>query len=279
MSSHRAERRHLLGLLAFGAVGLARAQAPESKQLVVGVEATLLASGLAPRLAEALARDTGLSIEWRPGPSGLVLPLLERGDLDAALTHEPEIEAALAGKGLIHDRRAVAATDLVLVGPAPKRASKKAPASGDPAGVAGAPDGVEALRRIAAAGERGDAVYAASGEPGSTRHLEQALWRAAGPRPVGAWLRTAGAGPDAALVLARELQAYALVERGLWLAHGSGSGLAVLFEGDPRLAATYHVMRPLRSSHPAGKLLAAWLGGPNGRRVVGRFGRGYRVPA
>lgn len=273
------DRRRLLGLLAFGAAGWATAQEPGSKHLVVGVEATLFAAGLAGRLAEVLARDTGLAIEWRPAPSGLVLPQLERGDLDAALTHEPEVEAALGRKNLIHDRRAVAATEMVLVGPAPRRASKKAPASGDPAGVAGAADGAEALRRIAAAGERGEALYVACGEPSGTRHLEQALWRAVGPLPVGAWLRTAAPGPDAALALARELQAYAIIERGLWTARGEGSGLAVLVDGDARLAATYHVMRPLRSNHPAGKLLAGWLAGPNGRRVVGRFGRGYRVPA
>lgn len=179
----RPDRRRLLALLALGAVGSARGQ-PASKRLVVGVEATLQASGLAARLAEAIGRDTGVSIDWRPGPSGLLLPQLERGELDAALTHEPEVEAALLRQNLIHDRRAVVATDIVLVGPAPKRATRKQPASGDPAGVAGAADGAEALRRIAAAGERGEAVYVASGEPSGTRHVEQALWKAAGPLPV-----------------------------------------------------------------------------------------------
>ena len=90
-------------------------------------------------------------------------------------------------------------------------------------------------------------------------------------------LRSAAAGPGAALALAREQRAYALVERGLWAAQGAGSGLAVLVEGDPRLALTYHVMRAFRAEHPAGKLLTGWLGGPNGRRVVTAFGHGYRA--
>lgn len=269
-------RRRLLGLLAFSTAGLAAAQEPASKRLVVGVEATLQASGLADRLATAIGRDTGLAIDWRPGPSGLLLPQLERGELDAALTHEPELEAALLRQNLIHDRRPVAVTELVLVGPAPKRATKKQPASGDPAGVTGSVDGAEALRRIATAGERGEALYIACGEPSGTRHVEQALWKAAGPLPVGAWLRTAGSGPGAVLALAREQAAYALVERGLWLAQGAGSGLAVLVDGGPQLAVNYHVMRAFRVNHPAGKLLAAWLGGPNGRRAVAGYGRGYR---
>lgn len=272
-------RRRLLALAAAGWGFGAGAQQPASKRLVVGVEATLQASGLAARLAEAIGRDTGLTIDWRPGASGVLLPQLERGELDAALTHEPEVEAALLRQNLIHDRRPVAATELVLVGPAPKRATKKQPASGDPAGIAGGRDGAEALRRIVAAGERGEALYVASGEPSGTRHVEQALWKAIGPQPVGAWLRSAGSGPGAVLALAREQQAYALVERGLWAAQGAGSGLAVLVEGDARLAATYHVMRAFRVNHPAGKLLVGWLAGPNGQRVVAGYGQGYRRAA
>ncbi len=273
----RLDRRRLLALLAAGWSAQTPAQQPASKRLLVGVEATLQATGLAARLAEAIGRDTGLAIDWRPGASGLLLTQLERGELDAALTHEPELEAALLRQNLIHDRRPVAATALVLVGPAPKRATKKQPASGDPAGVAGSGDAAEALRRIAGAGERGEALYVACGEPSGTRHVEQGLWKAAGPLPVGPWLRTAGPGPGAVLALAREQAAYALVERGLWSAQGAGSGLAVLVEGDPQLAVTYHVMRAFRAHHPAGKLLGAWLGGPNGRRVVAAFGRGYRA--
>lgn len=274
-----AARRRLLALLAASAAGPTRSQQPVSRRPTVGVEATLQTSGLAARLAEALRRDTGLSIDWRPGPSGLLLPQLERGELDAALAHEPGLEAALVQQNLVHDRRPVAATDLVLVGPAPHRATKKLPASGDPAGVAGSRDGAEALRRIAAAGARGEASFVSFGEPSGSRYLEQLLWKAAGPQPIGPWLRTAGPGPEAVLALARELQAYALVERGLWLARGAGSGLAVLAEGDDRLVVSYHVMLSFRVNHPAGKLMVNWLAGRNGQRVVSAYRRGYRAVA
>lgn len=273
----RVDRRHLLALLAAGLGGTAGAQAPASKRLLVGVEGTLQASGLAARLAEAIGRDTGLRLDWRAGPSDALLPQLERGELDAALTCAPGLEAELLRQNLIHDRRPIATTDLVLVGPALQRATKQRPAAGDPAGLAGGRDAAEALRRIAAVGARGQALYIACGEASGTRHVERALWQAAGLLPGGAWLRSAAAGPGAALALAREQRAYALVERGLWAAQGAGSGLAVLVEGDPRLALTYHVMRAFRAEHPAGKLLTGWLGGPNGRRVVTAFGHGYRA--
>lgn len=273
---HGLARRHALAVLA-ALAGPAWAQpGPAERRLRVGVEAALQASGLAQRLASAFGRDTGLAIAWQAGPSGDVLGALERGELDAALTQAPALELALQSQALIHDRRPVARSELVLVGPARRPATRKQPASGDPAGATGSRDAVEALGRIAAAGQRGEAGYVACGEPTGAQAIEQALWRAVGPQPVGPWLRSAGPGPTAVLELARETAGYALVERGVWSAQAQTGGLAVLLEGDPQLAALYQVMRSSRTRHPAGALLVNWFGGSNGQRVVAGFGRGYR---
>ena len=274
-------RRDWLALQLISVTGLASAQPSPGevrtaqRVLQVGIEGALVASGLAARLREALKRDTGLLLQWIEGASGTLLPVLERGELDVALTNSPDTESALERKGLVHDRRRVALTDHVLVGPAPVRATKKTPASGDPAGVAGASDIGAALARIAAVGGSGEAAFVATSEPSGTRALEQAAWKLAGPLPLGAWLRTAGPGPLAALQMARASGAYVLVERGVWLANGGG-GLALLAEDPAHLATPYHVMRPFRSQHPAAKLAVAWLAGPNGQRAVAGFGRGYR---
>ena len=260
----------------------AGAQRPTANRLAVGVEAALLASGLADRLGAALARDTGLVIDWQGGPSGALLPTLERGELAAALVFEPQLERALLAQNLVHDRRPVARTELVLIGPPPRRVGRRStggPAAGDPAGVVAGPrhDVQSALERIAAAGARGDARFVASGEPSAIRALEREAWRPLAPPAVAPWWRTAGPGPAAALELARASGAYALVERGVWQALGAaGSGLAVLVDGDPRVAFDYHVMRAFRAPHPAGRLMVSWLAGPAGQQVVAAFGRGYR---
>jgi len=254
---------------------LARSAKPTGR-IVVGCEANLQDSGFIASITQAMARDTGLAVDWRPGPSGALLPALERGELHAALTGAPDTEALLERQGLVHDRRVVALTDHVLVGPAPRKATKKQPASGDPAGVAGGRDIAAALARVAAAGGQQQALYFAHADAGASRIVEQSAWTAAGPQPIGEWLRTAASGPQSALREAAAANGYALVERGIWLAHGKGSGLAVLVEGDPRLATTYRVMRSFRVSHPAGKLFASWLSGPVAGQAIDGFGRGYR---
>jgi tungstate transport system substrate-binding protein len=253
--------------------------------LLVGVEAALMASGLAPRLREAVARDTGIAIQLTAGASGDLLPRLERGDLDVAITQAPDAELSLDRQGLIHDRQLIAIGEYVLAGPAawarpPKPAKPvkgkpvEPPPPGDPAGIRGLNDAAAALTRIAEAGARGECSFIATGEASGTRYAEAALWKAAGPKPFGPWLRTAGPGPRAALDLARETGAYVLVERGLLAA--VGTGMAALVSGDARMAAEYRAMRSFRVNHPAGKLFIGWLAGPNGRAVVGRYGH-YRA--
>ncbi|MBA2673959.1 MULTISPECIES: substrate-binding domain-containing protein [Burkholderiales] len=272
------QRRHLAGVLAVWALP-AWAQRPASKRLHVAVEGALLSSGLAHHLQQAIGRDTGLAIEWRPGPGGALLPLLERGEVDAALTQSPEHELALERRNLLHDRRPVARSEVVLVGPAPRRTGRKQVADGDPAGIAGGRDALAALQRVAQAGASGTAGFVAHGEPSGTREVEQALWKTLGPQPLGPWLRTAAAGPTAVLDLAQQTQSYALIERGVWQARGAKSGLAIMVAGDARLAATYHIMRSFRVNPPGGKLLVNWLAGPSGQGAVRSFGRGYRPAA
>lgn len=275
----RLSRRRLLVLAASaGLPASAFAQGAAARRLTVGVETSLHLSGLATALSAALARDTGLAIAWQPGPSGLLLPQLERGEIDAALSLAPDLEASLLRQNLIHDRRPIAETALLLVGPAPRKATRKEPAVPDPAGIAGETDIARALAGIAAAGQRGEAVYVAPSEPSGVRLLEQALWKAAGPQPIGPWLRSHGDGPAALLAAAAQAGGYALVERGAWaVLGGRHPALTALVADDPRQRSTCHIMRSFRVNPPAGKLAVAWLAGPRGRRVVAGFGRGYRA--
>lgn len=266
-------RRHLLLGTAASVAAPAWAQQRRSLKdpLRLGADPALIDSGLAPALQRAFGRDTGVAVQIAPGPALPTLEALERGELDAALTNAPEAEARLEKKGLAHDRRAVAQGGFIIVGPAPT------PKRFDPAGIARMADALEALTRIAdAALGAPDAVrFLTAGDGSGTHAAEQALWRAAGVAPSAPWYANAAAGGPL-LAQARQIGAYALVDRGVWSAQG-GKPLAVLVEGDARLSVPVHVMRSFRVNHPAAKIFVNWIAGPKGRGVVAGL-RGYRVP-
>lgn len=252
---------------------LARAQQRQSlsNPLRLGVDFALAESGLAKSLQRAFGRDTGIAVHLVPGPALALLDALERGELDAALSNAPEAETRLDKQGLVHDRRVVASSAMIVVGPAPKGKTT------DPAGIAGGRDVAQALQRIsaAAAATPGTLMFLSAADGSGTHAAEQALWRAAKVAPAAPWYMAAAAGGKL-IAQARACGAYALVERGSWAAQG-GAPLALLVEGDPLLDVPVHVMRSFRVNHPASKMFAVWINGPKGARTVAAQ-RGYRAP-
>lgn len=249
----------------------ARAQQRRSltDPLRLGADLALFDAGLARALQQAFGRDTGVAMQIERRPALPLLEALERGELDAALCNAPEAESRLDAQGLVHDRRPVAQGDFVIVGPAPRGKSP------DPAGLAGGRDVAAALVRLrdAALAAPGTLRFLSANDGSGTHAAEQALWRTAGVAPLAPWYAVAD--PKRSLAAqARAQNAYALVERAVWLAQG-GPPLALLVEGDVRMAEGVHVMRSFRANHPAGKMFVAWIAGARGRRVVAAQ-RGYR---
>jgi tungstate transport system substrate-binding protein len=239
--------------------------------LRLGADRALVESGLARSLQQAFGADTGIAVKVVSGPALAVLDAVRDGEVDAALTNAPEAEAGLDQQGLVHDRRAIAGGEFVVVGPLPRvRGKGKLPPPGN--------SGVDVLARVqelaAAAAE--PILFLSAGDGSGTHVVEQALWRAAHIDPAAPWYATADTkSPFAAQVRTRG--AYAVVERGAWLAQG-GPAQAILVESDPMLVESVHAMRAFRITHPAGKIFIAWIAGGRGRAVVAAH-HGYRLPA
>jgi tungstate transport system substrate-binding protein len=222
----------------------------------LGVDVALADCGLARALAGAFGRHTGLPVLPVPAPTSAMLAALEHGEIDAGLGLAPEAERRLEQQGLVHDRRAVARTSFVLVGPAARGAL--------PAAVQAAPDAAQALARIAAA----QLPFLGRSDGSGAHWLEQSLWRAAAVAPAAPWLRALGPGADP-LEAARQQSACVLVERPRWLA-ARRSGLVALAERDARLSVPVHVMRPFRADHPSASLFVRWLTAGAGQAVAAR---------
>jgi tungstate transport system substrate-binding protein len=236
----------------------------------LGVDLSLMDSGLAKALQAAFARDTGVAVALMPDPAIDALAALERGERDAALTNAPAAEAGLEKQGLVHNRRLVARSHVVLVGPA---AWRKTLDAGN--------DILLALTRIVAR----DLPFLSAIYGSGVHQAELELWKKAVTIPKGDRYvpsKIPGASPLGLLEQAQALQACVLLDRGVWLRSGGsgkgrGNGYAVLCEGDALLQLPVHVMRGFRSSHPATKLWANWISGPHGQSVLTSLGA-YQAP-
>ncbi|HWQ39711.1 MAG TPA: substrate-binding domain-containing protein [Burkholderiales bacterium] len=194
--------------------------------------------------------------------TGKALKVGENGDVDALLVHSRPDEERFVAEGYGVNRREVMYNDFVLVGP-----------DSDPARVRGLRDVLEALRRIA----QTKSLFVSRGDDSGTHKMELGCWRALGIDPQSnPSYRSAGLGMGEVLMIASELQAYALADRATDAAMRGKTALSVLVEGDPKLFNRYGIIAVNPAKHPgvnyAGAIaLIDWITSEQGQRAIADF--------
>ena len=183
--------------------------------------------------------------------SGRAIEMLAAGQADVVISHAPEREAEALRQHRSWTYRKILYTAFLLVGPGE-----------DPARVRGSDSADTAKRRISVS----SSVLLSRGDESGTHAREEQLWRAAGARPAASRLVVAGAGMGQTLRIASSTGAYTLTDRGTFETLKASLTLSVVFEGDPGLLNTYAVIAA--GGRGGGEAFAAWLGGPDGRRVL-----------
>ncbi|MET0850180.1 MAG: substrate-binding domain-containing protein [Candidatus Rokuibacteriota bacterium] len=265
-ASTRATRRAALGLLAVLAVlglgwGGARAQAPPSQIVILSTTTSTQDSGLLDVLVPMFEKKTSMTVKTISVGTGQALALAARGEADVTLAHAPTVEKKYVEDGKMRNRRLVMYNDFVVIGP-----------EDDPAKVKGV-KADEAMRRIAGAQSR----FVSRGDKSGTHVLEQALWKAAGVEPKGAWYIESGQGMGQTLGIANDRRAYTLTDRGTWLAFQRRITLPILVEGDRPLLNIYSVMEVNPANGPrvnpaGGKAFADFMLLPEVQGVIKTFG-------
>lgn len=236
---------------------------PTEPDLILFSTTTTRDSGVLEALEADFERRTGYDLTAVVAGSGEVLELARRGEGDVLLTHSPAAEEEFMAQGHGVRRELVMHNDFVLVGPA-----------GDPGRIAGlaAP---EALRVIAAA----QAPFVSRGDGSGTHVKELGLWAEAGTDPGGKpWYTETGSGQGQTLNVAAERDAYALADRGTYLALEANLGLEILVErGSTTLLNLYHVITvdPSTSSKinaEGADAFADYVTSPAGQEVIASVG-------
>ena len=221
-------------------------------------------SGLFDHVLPLFEGRTGIAVRVVAVGTGQALRLARSGDADVLFVHHRPSEECFVAEGFGAERFDVMYNDFVVVGPA-----------ADPAGVRGLTNAAAALQKIA----RARAVFASRGDDSGTHKKERALWRAAGVDAAaasGTWYRETGSGMGATLNTAAAIGAYALADRGTWLAFKNKAGLQVLVEGDARLFNPYGVIlvNPAKFPHVKardGQAFIDWLTSKEGQAAIASF--------
>jgi tungstate transport system substrate-binding protein len=221
-------------------------------------------SGLFEHILPIFTKKTGIEVRVVAVGTGQALKNAEKGDGDVVLVHSQPDEEKFVADGWGVKRYPVMYNDFIIVGPA-----------ADPAKISGLKQAAEALKKIAAA----QAPFASRADDSGTHKAELKLWLEAGvnPKPSsGSWYLETGSGMGATLNTAVGKRAYALTDRGTWLAFANKDDFKILVEGDDKLFNQYGVILVNPAKHPnvkakEGQAFIDWLTGPEGQAAIADY--------
>ncbi|MBL4744102.1 MAG: substrate-binding domain-containing protein [Cycloclasticus sp.] len=218
-------------------------------------------SGLLAVLLPAFTKQTGIQVDVIAVGTGKALQIARHGDADVVMVHARQAEDVFIAEGYGVNRRDTMENDFVLVGP-----------SSDPAKIKGKNSTVDALKKIA----QYEASFVSRGDNSGTHKKEMFLWKSARIEPAGAWHKEAGQGMGKVLLMANELNAYTLTDRGTWLAYKDKLSLQILNDGGVLLKNPYGIIAVNPALHQdiqylKAMSLIAWLTSPTGQAMINGF--------
>lgn len=214
--------------LALGTLAPAVHAQPANPELILATTTSTQDSGLLDVLVPMFEQQSGYRVKTISVGTGQALALGERGEADVLLVHAPPSEKTWMAAGHGIERRLVMYNDFVVLGP-----------SDDPAGVAGATSGVEAMQKIAA----NAAPFISRGDNSGTNQFELGIWKSAGIDPKGQpWYQEAGQGMGQTLTISSQKAAYTIADRGTYLAQQASLDLTIQAQGYQNFLNVYHVM-------------------------------------
>jgi tungstate transport system substrate-binding protein len=266
MSRGLARRHYLkLAVLSLLVLGLAPlALRADDNFIIVQSTTSTQNSGLFEHILPLFTKKTGIEVRVVAVGTGQALKNAENGDGDVVLVHSQPDEEKFVADGWGVKRYPVMYNDFIIVGPA-----------ADPAKIAGLKQAPEALKKIAEA----KVPFASRADDSGTHKAELKLWEEAGVDPKassGSWYLETGSGMGATLNMAVGKQAYALTDRGTWLAFANKDDFKILVEGDDKLFNQYGVILVNPAKHPnvkvkEGQAFIDWLVSSEGQAAIASY--------
>jgi len=251
----------LLSLL-FSLFIMANETVAQQNVIILATTTSVENSGLLSHILPLFEKKTGIKVKVIARGTGAAIEMGKRGDADVVFVHAKELELEAVKQGYFVNRHDVCYNDFIIIGP-----------KNDPAKIKKAKDTVDAFKRIALS----QSFFISRGDKSGTHMKELSLWQRAKIEPKGQkWYLEAGQGMEKTLRIANEKQAYAITDRGTWLAIKDRLDLTILFQGDPVLFNQYGVMAVNPQKHKHVKYKEAmefvnWIISKEGQNAIASF--------
>ncbi|HEX5538643.1 MAG TPA: substrate-binding domain-containing protein [Methylophilaceae bacterium] len=257
--------KHRFAALLLALLAISPAMAANANVLRLATTTSTENSGLLDYLLPKFEQSCACQVHVIAVGTGKALKLGEDGNVDVVLVHARPAEDAFIAAGHGIDRHDVMYNDFVLIGP-----------PDDPATIKGASNAVSAMQKIA----NSHAKFISRGDDSGTDKMEKNYWSQAGIKPdddnTPRWYYSAGQGMGEVLMMAAEMHAYTLTDRGTYLSYRDKLGLPILLEGDPSMFNPYGIIAVNPKKYPeinyrGATALINWITSEAGQQLIASY--------
>jgi len=203
--------------------------------IVLATTTSTYDSGLLDYLMPEFQSRYGVSVHIISVGTGQAIAIAKNGSADLVLVHSKKYELDFVSSTYGIHRVGVMYNDFIIIGP-----------TSDPAGINGLTNATEAFRRIAEAGDAGNAQFVSRADKSGTNTFELGIWSKLGITPSNktqTWYLEAGASMGTVLRMTNEKKAYTLSDRATWISYRSQlTNLAILVQNEKTLLNPYAVI-------------------------------------
>ncbi len=205
----------------------------------LGATSTLEDSGLLQEIVNAFNNAHNMQLKPVVAGSGQLFTLIRRGEIDVAISHEPDGEKQLLNAGLIQQRIPLFYNHFVIIGP-----------KTDPANIATLSQARMALQQI----QQKKQLFISRGDQSGTHKMELSL----SDHSHNDFIIETGSGMGATLAVTLNRNAYNLSDKANWLHFGNKQQHTILWEDPETLFNPYNVLT-IDSDNPLAKRFQQWL--------------------
>ena len=238
-----------------------------NESLFIATTTTVRDSGLLDVLTEDYEGSHDVELKVIVVGTGKALQLGRDGEVDVVLTHAQDLEDIFVEEGYADARYDVMYNDFLLVGPVT-----------DPLGIGSVAreNHEEAIHEIMTRIKDQNYPFVSRGDMSGTHHVEIGLWTLSGMEPGGYEnYYPAGKGMGDVLIMAEELMAYTLVDRGTYVKNSKELSLRPVYESPENLKNQYGVM-VVNKADDSEEVLAEdflnWLLAEETQKTIGSYG-------
>lgn len=231
-----------------------------SKTLLLATTTSTYDSGLLDDLLPIFEKKTGIEVKVIAVGTGKALQMGRDGEVDVLLVHAPLDEEKFVEEGHGLRRYDVMYNDFVFVSPSPELFY-----------------GIETIEKLLAYLRENQVSFVSRGDDSGTHKKEMTLWERAGISPSGKGYVSAGKGMGDVLLMAEELRAVTLTDRGTYLAMKDKLTLKIIAIESEHLLNPYGVIAVNPDKNPyihakEAAIFIEWLLSEETQKAIGAFG-------